>query len=80
MTDYIKTQAKLFFCRLQTDPINPLLKEALSVCKSVDSDGIYTWYSFIGNNFKEFDLEITDFEIFTRPFAYIKHSLNITFP
>jgi hypothetical protein len=46
---------------------------------SVDSDGIYTWYSFIGNNFKEFDLEITDFEIFTRPFAYIKHSLNITF-
>jgi hypothetical protein len=33
MTDYIKTQAKLYFCRLQTDPINPLLKEALSsVC------------------------------------------------
>jgi hypothetical protein len=45
-------------------------------CKSVDSDGIYTWYSFIGNIFKELDLEITDFENFTRPFVYIKHSLK----
>ena len=64
---------------LQTDPINPLqalLKEAFSICKSVDSDGIYTWYSFIGNIFKELDLEITDFENFTRPFASIKHSLK----
>jgi hypothetical protein len=25
ITDYIKTQAILYFCRLQTDPINPLL-------------------------------------------------------
>ena len=62
ITDYIKTQAILYFCRLQTDPINPLLKEAFSICKSVDSDGIYTWNSFIGNIFKELDLEITDFE------------------
>lgn len=76
ITDYIKTQAILYFCRLQTDPINPLLKEAFSLCKSVDSDGIYTWYSFIGNIFKELDLEITDFENFTRPFASIKHSLK----
>jgi hypothetical protein len=35
-----------------------------------------TWYSFIGNIFKELDLEITDFENFTRPFASIKHSLK----
>ena len=28
ITDYIKTQAIPYFCRLQTDPINPLLKEA----------------------------------------------------
>jgi hypothetical protein len=62
----------LYFCRLQTDPINPLLKEAFSICKSVDSDGIYIWYSFIGNIFKELDLEITDFENFTS----IKHSLK----
>ena len=76
MTDYIKTQAILYFCRLQTDPINPLLKETFSICKSVDSDGIYTSYSFLGNIFKELDLEITDFENFTRPFASIKHSLK----
>jgi hypothetical protein len=69
ITDYIKTQAILYFCRLQTDLINPL-------CKSVDSDGIYTWYSFIRNIFKELDLEITEFENFTRLFASIKHSLN----
>jgi hypothetical protein len=47
-----------------------------SLCKSVDSDGIYTWQSFIGNIFKELDLEITDFENFSRPFASIKHSLK----
>jgi hypothetical protein len=41
ITDYIKTQAMLYFCRLQADPINLLLKEAFSFCKSVDSDGIY---------------------------------------
>jgi hypothetical protein len=70
-TDYIKTQAIL-----QTDPINSLLKEAFSLCKSVDSDGIYTWHSFIGNIIKELDLEITEFENFTRPFASIKHSLK----
>ena len=73
-TDYIKTQAILYLCRLQTDPINPLLKEAFSLCKSVDSDGIYTWHSFMGNIFKELDLDITDFENFTRTFASIKHS------
>jgi hypothetical protein len=41
ITDYIKTQAMLYFCRLQTDSINPLLKEAFSICKSVDSDGSF---------------------------------------
>jgi hypothetical protein len=44
-----------------------MIRDAFSLYKSVDSDGIYTWYSFIGNIFKELDLEITDFEIFTRP-------------
>ena len=78
ITDYIKTQAILYSCRLQTDPINRLLKEAFSLCKSVDSDGIYTSHSFIGNSFKELDLEITYFENFTRPFASIKHSLKKT--
>jgi hypothetical protein len=69
ITDYINTHAILYFYRLQTDPINPLSKEAFSICKSVDSDGIYTWYSFIGNICKELDLEITDFENFTRTFT-----------
>jgi hypothetical protein len=31
IADYIKTQAILYFYRLQTDPINPLLKEAFSL-------------------------------------------------
>jgi hypothetical protein len=35
ITDYIKTQAILYFCRLQTDPINPLLKEAFSLWRVV---------------------------------------------
>jgi hypothetical protein len=33
---------------------------------------INTWYSFIGNIFKKLDLEIIDFENFTRPFASYK--------
>jgi hypothetical protein len=38
--------------------LSECFKEAFSLCKSVDSDGIYTWHSFMGNIFKELDLDI----------------------
>jgi hypothetical protein len=62
-------------CQVNTNT-NKQNIENIDICKSVDSDGIHTWYCFIGNMFKELDLEITDFENFTTPFASIKHSLK----
>ena len=79
LSSHFDVSVEIFFvCRLQTDPIIPLIKEAFSICKSVDSDETYAWNSFIVNIFKALDLEITDFENFTRPFASIKHSLKKT--
>ena len=44
--------------------------------KSLDSQGIYTWYSFACNIFKEINLDISDFENFDKSFKNIKLSLK----
>jgi hypothetical protein len=65
-------------CNLQKYSIAWVLIYMYSVIGNLPSSDLaeilHTWYSFIGNIFKELDLEITDFENFTRPFASIKHS------
>lgn len=76
ITEFIKTQSLLYFCRLQSEPLHPLLKEAFSICKFIDSNGIYTWYSFINNLFKEYGMEIINFENLTKPFACLKQLLK----
>ena len=37
----------MYFCRINSDEINPLLKESLEINKSLLSDDIYSWYSLI---------------------------------
>ena len=34
---------------LHTDNVNPLLKEALILSKSLDSQGTYSWFTFVKN-------------------------------
>ena len=43
----IKVQSLLFLARLQTENINPLLKESFEACKMLDSQNIYSWYTYV---------------------------------
>ena len=79
LASFIKTQAMLYFCRLNSTGINPLLYEALQLNKTLDSQGIYTWYSFACNIFKEANLDISDFDDFDKSFRNIKFSLKKKF-
>jgi hypothetical protein len=45
----------VYFSRLNTNNINPLVAEALKVNKNVHEEDIYSWYTFANNIFKEFD-------------------------
>ena len=45
--NFIKSQTLLYFARLCTTKLNPLLKECfLLCCQNLDSQGIYTWFSY----------------------------------
>ena len=76
IVSFIKTQALLYFCRLNTGDINPQLKETFQLNNSLDGQGFYSWKTFVSNVFKEIDTEITEFETFGRPFKSVKHSLK----
>ena len=43
------TQSIFYLARLHTDNVNPLLKEALILSKSLDSQGTYSWFTFVKN-------------------------------
>jgi hypothetical protein len=43
------SQAILYLARLHTDNLNPLLKEAFELSKSLDSQGVYSWYTYVKN-------------------------------
>jgi hypothetical protein len=47
MEHFIMTQSILYLARLHTDNVNPLLKEALLLSKSLDSQGTYSWFTFV---------------------------------
>ena len=44
--NFIKSQTLLYFARLYTTKLNPLLKESFLLCQNLDSQGIYTWFSY----------------------------------
>jgi hypothetical protein len=46
---FIMTHSILYLARLHTDNVNPLLKEALVLSKSLDSQGTYSWFTFVKN-------------------------------
>ena len=76
LTSYIKTQVLLYFARLNSLDVNPLVTEAFNINKEMHNEGIYTWYSFAKNIFEEFDLEDADINQFDKSFNQIKHSLK----
>ena len=49
MEHFIMTQSIVYLSRLHTDNVNPLLNEALILSKSLDSQGTYSWFTFVKN-------------------------------
>jgi hypothetical protein len=41
----------MYFVRINTNNINPLIKESLNVNKSLHDEGFYTWYTLALNVF-----------------------------
>ena len=73
---FIKIQVILYFSRLNTDKINPLMKEAFKVNKKLNDEGMYTWYTHALKIFEEFELETQEYENFDKPFQKIKMKLK----
>ena len=51
--NFIVSQSLLYLARLHTENINPLLKEAFLLTKSLDCAGTYSWYTYIKNIHKD---------------------------
>ena len=79
LSSFIKTQVMMYFTRLNTNKINPLVIESLKVNKILHNDGIYTWYTFASNIFKEFELDIENYKNFDKSFKQIKSSMKKQF-
>ena len=62
----------MYFVRINTNNINPLIKESLNINKSLHDEGFYTWYTLALNVFQEFDLDAEDFSNMDKCFHKIK--------
>jgi dTDP-4-dehydrorhamnose reductase len=47
----------MYYSRIHSDKINPLIKEALNLNKSMHDNGIFTWYTFAKEIFAEFEID-----------------------
>jgi hypothetical protein len=61
----------MYFVRINSNNINPLIKESLDVNKKNAP-----WYTCVNNIFKEFDLDIEDYSNIDKPFHILKFPLN----
>ena len=66
----------MYFSRLNTNNINPLVAEALKVNKNVHEEDIYSWYTFANNIFKEFDLNIENYSNIDKSFEKVIYSIK----
>lgn len=79
LDSFIKTQVMLYYSRIQSDGINPLVKEAFNINKNISNENIYTWYTFATEIFKEVELNKNNFEDFNKPFLLVKDTFKNTF-
>jgi hypothetical protein len=66
----------VYFSRLNTNNINPLVAEALKVNTNLHEEDIYSWYTFANNIFKEFDLIIENYSNIDKSFEKVKYSIK----
>jgi hypothetical protein len=76
LSSFIKAQVMVYFSRLNTNNINPLVAEALKVDKKLYEEDIYSWYTFANNIFKEFDLNIKNYSNIDKSFEKVKYSIK----
>ena len=69
----------MYYSHIHSDQINPLIKEAFNVNKSMHYNGIFTWYTFAKEIFAEFEIDKSDFEAFSWPFKITKISIRKIF-
>ena len=50
-------QSLIYFSRLHTEEINPLLREALELTKLLDQKGVYSWSTYIKDILRNLNLE-----------------------
>jgi hypothetical protein len=63
----------MYFVRINSNNINPLIKESLNVNKKMHDEGKYSWYICVNNIFKEFDLDYSNID---KPFHRLKFLLK----
>ena len=56
--NFINSQAILYLARLHTDNLNPLLKEAFELSKSLDSQSVYSWYTYVKKSIEPDSVQI----------------------
>ena len=66
----------MYYSHIHSDKINPLIKEAFNLNKSMYNNGIFTWYTFAKEIFAEFEIDKIDFEAFSRSFKIAKISIR----
>ena len=69
----------LYYSRIQSDGINPLVKKAFNINKNISNENIYTWYTFTTEIFKEVELNKNNFEDFNKPVLVVKDTFKNTF-
>ena len=69
----------LYYSRILSYGINPLVKEAININKNISNENIYTWYTFATEIFKEVELNKNNFEDFNKPFLLVKDTFKNTF-
>jgi hypothetical protein len=79
LDSFIKTQVMLYYSRIQSDGINPLVKETFNINKNISNENIYIWYTFATEIFKEVELNKNNFEDFNKPFLLVKDTFKNTF-
>jgi hypothetical protein len=56
----------MYFARINSNNIDPLIKEFLNVNKKMHDEGKYSWHTCVNNMFKEFDLDIRSLVYYIR--------------
>ena len=69
----------MYYSRIHSDKINPLIKEAFNLNNSMHDNGIFTRYTIAKEIFAEFKIDKSDFEAFSRPFKIAKISIKKIF-